>query len=136
MPTIRVAIAGATGYTGEELLRLLLRHPHVQLTCLAASAKRDRPVLASDVFPRLTPPRGLTVEALDLAALTGRSDAVFLALPHGTAMTIAPALLAARKRVIDLSGDFRLNDPALYPQWYHLPHAHPGCLRMPAWCTA
>ena len=128
MPTIRVAIAGATGYSGEELIRLLLHHPHVQLTCLAASAKWERPSPASEVFPRFAGQLDLPVESLDPARLIASSDAVFLALPHGTAMTLVPQLLAAGKRVIDLSGDFRLHDPALYPRWYHLTHAHPELL--------
>ena len=128
MSTIRVAIAGATGYTGEELIRLLLQHPHVQLTYLAASAKRERPAPASEVFPRLRRGLDLPVESLDPAKLAAASDVVFLALPHGKAMALAPDLLGIGKRVIDLSGDFRLNDPALYPRWYQFEHAHPELL--------
>jgi len=128
MPTIRVAIAGATGYSGEELIRLLLQHPHVRLTCLAASAKWERPVPVSDVFPRFARQVDLSVEALDLARLTDSSDAVFLALPHGTSMELVPPLLKAGKRVIDLGGDFRLKDPALYPRWYTFAHTHPELL--------
>ena len=128
MPTVRVAIVGATGYTGEELLRALLGHPHAQLTYLAASAKWERPTPASEVFPRFARQLTLAIEALDLSRLTATSDVVFLALPHGAAMSIVPDLLKAGKRVIDLSGDFRLSDPALYPTWYHLTHAHPELL--------
>ncbi len=128
MPTIRVAIAGATGYTGEELIRLLLHHPHVELTYLAASAKWERPTATSDVFPRFARQLDLPVESLDPARLVAASDAVFLALPHGAAMTLVPALLKAGKRVLDLSGDFRLHDPALYPRWYSFDHAHPELL--------
>ena len=128
MPTIRVAIAGATGYAGEELIRRLLHHPHVQLTCLAASAKRAHPIPASEVFRRLPRRLDLSVESLDPARLAAASDVVFLALPHGTAMTLAPDLLKAGKRVVDLSGDFRLKDPADYPTWYQFAHAHPELL--------
>ena len=128
MSTIRVAIAGATGYAGQELIRLLLQHPFVQLTHLAASAKWERPALVSDVFPRFARQLDLSIEALDPARLSAASDAVFLALPHGTAMTLVPDLLKAGKRVIDLSGDFRLKDPSLYPRWYAFPHAHPELL--------
>ena len=128
MQKVRVAIAGATGYTGEELIRLLLHHPHVQLTHLAASAKWERPVSVSVVYPRFARSLDLPVEALDLKRLSGACDAVFLALPHGTAMDAAPALLDAGKRVIDLSGDFRLQDAALYDRWYTFRHSHPQLL--------
>ena len=128
MSTIRVAIAGATGYAGEELLRLLLKHPHVTLTSLAASAKWERPSPVSDVFPRFARQLDLPIESLDPARLSKAADAVFLALPHGTAMGVVPELLAAGKRIVDLSGDFRLNDPALYPRWYQFTHSHPALL--------
>ncbi len=128
MPTQRIAIAGATGYAGEELIRLLLHHPHAQLTYLAASAKWDRPSPVSDVYPRFARQLDLPIEALDPARLAKAADVVFLALPHGTAMELAPALLEAGKRVIDLSGDFRLKDPALYPRWYNVTHPHPEWL--------
>jgi len=127
MPTIRVAIAGATGYAGEELIRLLLHHPHVQLSYLAASAKWERPVPAADVFPRVAGRLSLPIEALDPARLA-QSDLVFLALPHGSAMNLAPKLLEAGRRVVDLSGDFRLKDPSLYTTWYEAPHAAPSWL--------
>lgn len=128
MSTIRVAIAGATGYAGEELIRLLLAHPYVQLTYLAASAKWDRPTPASDVFPRFARQLDLPIESLDPSRLIRDCDAAFLALPHGTAMDLAPTLLAAGKRVVDLSGDFRLRDPAAYPRWYKFQHPHPELL--------
>ena len=128
MSPIRVAIAGATGYAGEELIRLLLHHPQVQLTYLAASAKWERPTPASEVFRWLSRRLDLAVESLDPAHLAAASDVVFLALPHGTAMRLVPDLLAAGKRIVDLSGDFRLNDPTLYPRWYRFQHAHPELL--------
>ena len=129
MPTIRVAIAGATGCTGEELLRILLRHPNIQLTYLAASAKWDRPTPVSEIYPRFAGQIDLPLEAFDVSRCMSVADAVFLALPHGTAMEAAPALLAAGKRVIDLSGDFRLQNPALYPEWYQFSHSHPEWLK-------
>jgi N-acetyl-gamma-glutamyl-phosphate reductase len=123
MASLRVAVAGATGYSGEELIRLLLQHPHVQLTYLAGSAKRERPTPAAELFPRFAGRLTLAVESLDPDRLIASSDAVFLALPHGASMGLTPRLLAAGKRVIDLSGDFRLKDPALYPQWYRIDHS-------------
>ncbi len=131
MSTVRVAIAGATGYAGEELIRLLLTHPYVQLTYLAASAQRDRPVPVSELYPRFARQLDLPVEPLDPSRLSAACDVAFLALPHGTAMSVAPALLSAGKRVIDLSGDFRLKDPAAYPRWYQFLHAHPELLGGP-----
>ena len=128
MPRLRVAIAGATGYGGEELLRLLCKHPHVQLTYLAASAKWDRPSPVSEVFPRFARQLDLPIEALDPGRLSTAADAVFLALPHGVAKDLLPGLLKAGKRVIDLSGDFRLRDPSLYPRWYAYTHPAPELL--------
>ena len=129
MPSIRVAIVGATGYAGEELIRLLLHHPEVRLTYLAASAKWERPTPVADVFPRFAGRLDLPVESLDLSRVIASSDAVFLALPHGTAMTLVPDLVKVGKRVVDLSGDFRLRDATLYPRWYQFSHPHPDLLR-------
>ena len=125
---MRVGIVGVTGYTGEELLRILGHHPHVQLAYLAASSKWGRPTPVSEVYPRYRGQLDLPVEAFDSSQCSQRCDAVFLALPHGTAMEAVPSLLAAGKKVIDLSGDFRLHDPAAYPAWYKFSHTHPKLL--------
>ena len=124
MSIIRVALAGATGYAGEELIRLLLQHPHVQLTYLAASAKWERPVPIAELYPRFARQIDLPLESLDPQRLAASADVVFLALPHGLSMDLVPSLLKAGRRVIDLGGDFRLHDPALYPHWYKLEHSH------------
>lgn len=128
MSTLRVAIAGATGYAGEELIRLLLQHPNVQITHLAASAKWDRPSPVAEVFPRFARQLDLPIESLNPARLIEQAECVFLALPHGRSQDLAPALVQAGKRVIDLSGDFRLKDASLYPRWYQFQHAHPEWL--------
>jgi len=128
MSAQRVAIVGATGYAGEELIRLLLQHPHAQLTYLAASAKWERPAPVGDVYPRFARQLDLPIEPLDPARLTRVCDVAFLALPHGAAMELVPSLLAAGTRVIDLSGDFRLRDPSAYPRWYQFQHTHPELL--------
>jgi N-acetyl-gamma-glutamyl-phosphate reductase len=132
MSAIRVAIVGATGYSGEELIRLLISHPYIQLSYLAASAKRERATPVAELFPRFAGRLNLSVESLDSDRLIAGSDAVFLALPHGASMALAPTLLAAGKRVVDLSGDFRLTDASLYPQWYRLDHAAPSLLNDPS----
>lgn len=127
---IRVAILGATGYSGEELIALLLRHPQVRLTALGSSGtKQEGPVPLATLYPRFAGQLDLTCGRLDVDAVIAQSDAVFLALPHGKAITLAPSLLAAKKLVIDLSGDFRLRNAALYPQWYGYTHAQPALLQ-------
>lgn len=132
MPTIRVAIAGATGYSGEELIRLLSPHPHVQLTHLAASAKWEQPVPVSVVYPRFAH-LNLSIEFFEASRFADSCDVAFLALPHGKAMEAMNFLLhapgAAKRKVIDLSGDFRLRDEALYPQWYKFPHTEVKLLK-------
>jgi N-acetyl-gamma-glutamyl-phosphate reductase len=107
-------VAGATGYAGQELLRLLARHPSVDLTIAtasqASSAPRKLPALAR-VFDG-------DIRPLDIGAIIGRAEAVFLALPESAAAEIAPALLEAGLRVIDLSGAFRLRHEAARARWY------------------
>jgi N-acetyl-gamma-glutamyl-phosphate reductase len=126
MPPIRVAIFGASGYSGAELLRYLLRHPGVKVVALSAESSAGKPV--AELYPAL---RGLDLpilEKTDPASLKGKADVVFLALPHTESMKVAPALVAAGVKVIDLSGDFRLRDAALYPEWYKVEHLAPGHL--------
>jgi N-acetyl-gamma-glutamyl-phosphate reductase len=111
---LRVGIAGATGYAGQELVRLLARHPATTLTMAtgsqATSTPRRLPALSriwdGDVLP------------LDVPALTAAADTIFLALPEAASAELAPQLLAAGARVIDLSGAFRLRDEATRRQWY------------------
>ena len=110
----RVAIAGATGYAGQELLRILARHPAVRLTAAtsstAASAARRLPALGRIWDGALTP--------LDPAVLAREADVVFLALPDTAAAALAPALVEQGVRVIDLSGAFRLQDAGERGRWY------------------
>src|SRR5438093_11404924 len=122
----RVAIAGATGYTGQELLRILARHPAVSITFAMSSgasggAARKLPALAhvwnGDIAP---------FSAVTLAA---EADVVFLALPDQAAAEVAPALVDAGVRVVDLSGAFRLRDEALRAKWYPETKALPGGAR-------
>jgi N-acetyl-gamma-glutamyl-phosphate reductase len=110
---VRVGVAGATGYTGVELLRLLARHPGARL-----SAAMGGPGAPPRTVPSLKRVWDATVEGLDLDALTARADAVFLALPDHAAADVAPQLVARGKRVFDLSGAFRLRDASLRKRWY------------------
>jgi N-acetyl-gamma-glutamyl-phosphate reductase len=111
---IRAGLAGATGYAGQELVRLLARHPRLRLTVAtasqAASAPRPLPALARIWDGEVRP--------LDVPALARDCDVVFLALPEAASAEIAPRLLAAGARVVDLSGAFRLRDAAARAKWY------------------
>jgi N-acetyl-gamma-glutamyl-phosphate reductase len=117
---IRVAIIGATGYAGAELVRILARHPAVELVGLAGRGRNAEPV--ETVHPHLA------TTGLALDEVVPEADAVFLALPHGAAVERVPALIESGATVIDLGPDFRLNDPADYPRWYHFEHARPDLL--------
>ena len=111
---IRVGIIGATGYVGAELIRLLTRHPHVEIVGLQGRDRDGEPIGATHAHLSGT---GLAVDA----ALPP-VDAVFLALPHGTAAGLVPALAAAGTAIIDLGPDFRLRVAADYPRWYGFDH--------------
>jgi len=117
---VRVGVLGATGYTGMELLRLLARHPAIEVTFLSSEQYRDRPV--SEVHPFLAGILDGTLRAPDPAAVADAADIVFLAVPHGTAAPIASELLRRGRRVIDLSADFRFRDASVFARWYG---AHP-----------
>jgi N-acetyl-gamma-glutamyl-phosphate reductase len=123
---IRVGVVGATGYTGVELLRLLLGHPQAELVAVTSRAEAGRPV--AEVFPSLRGHTDLRYSAPDVAALQG-CQAVFFATPNGTAMHQVPALLDAGVKIVDLSADFRIRDTAIWRQWYGLEHACPGLLQ-------
>jgi N-acetyl-gamma-glutamyl-phosphate reductase len=122
---IRVGVVGGTGYTGVELLRLLLRHPGV--TLVAITSRAEAGVRVADLFPNLRGRTELAFSVPDPAALTA-CDLVYFATPNGTAMAMARALLGAGVRIIDLAADFRLRDPALWERWYGMPHAAPELL--------
>lgn len=111
-----VAIVGASGYTGVELARILCNHPHVKLT--AATSRQYEGKTLGQVFPSLRDKVELVCENLSPEELATRADVFFTAVPHKTAMEIVPQLLAAGKKVIDLSADFRIRDVSVYEQWY------------------
>ncbi|MBC7545522.1 MAG: N-acetyl-gamma-glutamyl-phosphate reductase [Candidatus Sericytochromatia bacterium] len=115
----RVAIIGATGYSGIELVRLLQSHPQVQLTYLSSESYTGQAI--SEVYPHLAGRIGHALDGLDPAAVAARADVVFLGLPAGKSSELVPAFLAAGLRVIDMGGDFRLVDGAVHEQWYKKP---------------
>lgn len=123
---IKVGIVGGTGYTGAELLRILSQHPQVQVTLLTSRQEAGR--RADSLYPSLRGHTDLSYSAPDVAALKA-CDAVFFATPHGTAMQMAPELVAAGVKVVDLSADFRLQDAGQFKRWYKLDHSAPDLLR-------
>jgi N-acetyl-gamma-glutamyl-phosphate reductase len=122
--TVRVAVAGATGYAGLELLRLLGRHRHARVTRLMSSGrdgKKEFPI--EDSHPSLRGKFSVPCQPLSVEALQSEVDVVFLATPHQTALEIAPKLLKRKLRIIDLSAAFRLTNVAAYPRWYGFEHS-------------
>jgi N-acetyl-gamma-glutamyl-phosphate reductase len=122
----RIGVLGASGYTGAELLRLLIRHPHVEIALLTADRRAGQDM--ADVFPQFAPyglPKLVSVEGIDWP--TAGLDLVFCALPHATTQKVINELLAKapKTRVVDLSADFRLADPTAYARWYGHEHHAP-----------
>jgi N-acetyl-gamma-glutamyl-phosphate reductase len=121
----KIGVLGASGYTGSELVRMLLRHPRAEIALL--TAERSAGKAMRDVFPQFSPydlPTLVAIEGLDWAALN--LDLVFCALPHATTQKVLKELLtkALNTKVVDLSADFRLADTAAYAKWYgHEHHA-------------
>jgi N-acetyl-gamma-glutamyl-phosphate reductase len=118
---MRVAVLGASGYSGLELLRILLRHPQAELVAVTSEQRAGMPV--GEAFPSLRSLLDLRFEAASPDALAGRVDVVFTALPHATSGPAVSALRKAGLAVIDLSADFRLRDADAYLRWYG---AHPA----------
>jgi N-acetyl-gamma-glutamyl-phosphate reductase len=121
---VRVAVAGATGYAGRELLTLLARHPHVRVTRLMSSGRDGKPALVvGKSHPTLRGRFAIPIEPLHLGEFdSAQVDLVFLCTPHEVSLEAVPQLLARGLRVIDLSGAFRLQDATAYPRWYGFEH--------------
>ncbi len=121
-----VAIFGASGYAGAELLRLLSSHPNFEV--VAATASSHEGMAVADVHPSL----GAAYPGLRMAptepGVADGADVVFCALPHGASQQLVPKLLENAGHVVDLAADFRLKDPGLYPLWYHEDHSCPELL--------
>ncbi len=123
MQQVRVAIVGASGYAGAELVRLLAGHPQVEIAALYARNREDTPL--ADEFPHLAP---LGLRLVDGTPAPGEVDVAFLALPHGASAEIAVGLAAGGTTVIDIGSDLRLRDPKAYPEWYGFEHPTPNAL--------
>jgi N-acetyl-gamma-glutamyl-phosphate reductase len=126
MATIRVAVAGASGYMGAELLRLLCVHPHITLT--GVTSDRLAGEALTKAYPHLRGLSELRFHDLDAEWLASVADVVFLALPHMESQKAVPILRARGRRAIDLSADYRLRDPNDYVTWYKAPHIDPAGL--------
>ena len=123
---VRIGIIGARGFAGGELLRLCLQHPGFEITYVTSESQAGAQVW--EAFPGLTGATDLRFAAYDTAAAVSSADAFFFALPDGEAMLQVGALLAHGKRIVDVSGDFRVSDPAVYRVWYGREHATPELL--------
>ncbi len=123
---LKVAIVGASGYTGLELIRILLCHPEVTVTCMTSEQSAGKCI--SDVFPTLRGRCDIVLENLEPVRVAEKADIIFTALPHKAAMEVVPTFLKLGKRIIDLSADYRLYDPAVYGEWYE-PHLNPANLK-------
>jgi N-acetyl-gamma-glutamyl-phosphate reductase len=123
---VTVGIIGARGFTGGELLRLCLQHPDFRVSYVTSESQAGQPVAGA--FPTLAVATSLAFESLEIGAACRAAEAFFLALPDGEAMKIAPALLEAGKRVVDVSGDYRVRDRATYEAWYQREHCSPQLL--------
>jgi len=121
----KVAVVGASGYTGVELLRLLVHHPQADIVSVTSRQYQGQPI--SCAFPSLGGFCDLICEQLDVTAIAQRAKIIFTALPHQQAMAVIPDFLKAGCRVVDLSADYRLRDAQVYQAWYQ-PHTSPELL--------
>lgn len=123
---LKAAIIGASGYTGFELMRLSVQHPHMELTAVSSEKFAGKKV--GEVFPSLHDKIKVDFKSLSEKEGVSEADFVFVALPHKEAMSVVPQLIKQGKKVIDLSADFRFNDPAIYEKWYQK-HTAPELLQ-------
>ena len=124
---LNVAIVGSSGYTGGELMRILLGHPNVTVSAITSERSAGQPITV--LFPHLAGLTKLVCESLDPAVIAKKASFVFLALPHVTAQDAANKFRALGTKVVDLSADYRLADPAVYEQWYEHRHQYPELLK-------
>ncbi len=123
---IRAGIIGVSGYSGGLVLELLLKHNQVRVNYISAHTTQG-PI--ADIWPRLRNTTHLQCEKVNLKKAISNCDVVFLAVPHTQSIQITPQLLKAKKRVIDLSADYRLKDPKDYEKWYDIKHKDAGNLK-------
>ena len=117
---VNVGIVGVTGYTGQELVRILIKHPKVKISGLFSRSSYGKS--ARELFPEFASSLSLVCEKPDLKNISGKCDLVFLALPHTFSMELVPGLVKAGIKVIDLSADYRLKDIKIYTKFYAVKH--------------
>ncbi len=122
---LKVAVVGASGYTGVELLRILSGHPEVAVTCVTSERSAGKTV--GEIFPSVRDRYTQVLEKLEPMQVCEKADFIFTALPHQAAMLVVPSFLEMGKKVVDLSADYRFHDPALYEAWYQT-HMNPDLL--------
>ncbi len=123
---IKAGIIGGSGYTGEILAGLLLRHPDVKLAWVTSESHKNEKL--SDVYPHLNGITDLVFQSPDIDKLAQGTDVVFLALPNGMAMNLVPKILDAGAKVIDLSADYRFKDAKTFKEWYKIEHSSKNLL--------
>jgi len=128
MKKFKVGVVGATGYTGEELVRILSAHPYAELTYV--SGKEDRDVRIQTIFPYLKNRLDLECKAFQPEEAARKCDLLFLSLPHTVSMQFAPYFLKVNKKVIDISADYRLKDAKIYEKFYKVQHKDAVNLRL------
>ncbi len=128
---VRVAIVGATGYTGLELLRLASGHPEIEVTCV--TSRKEAGKRLSEYWGFAPYPQDLEISPPEPDEIAEKAEVAFLCVPHGKAQEMAAALLSRGLQVIDLSADFRIPDPELYERWYETPHRYPELLKEAAY---
>jgi N-acetyl-gamma-glutamyl-phosphate/LysW-gamma-L-alpha-aminoadipyl-6-phosphate reductase len=124
--TVRVAVIGGSGYTGGELLRILITHPEVEVTAVTSREYVGKPI--SQVHPNLRGFYSMNFVELNLNRVGDKAEAVFVSVPHGVSVNYTPKLLEMGLQVIDLSADYRLKAPHLYKEWYGFEHPQPDML--------
>ncbi len=124
---LNIAIVGSSGYTGGELMRLLLNHTRVAVTTITSEKSAGKPI--TSIFPHLAALTSLVCEPLDPDTIAKKSDFVFLALPHVTSQEAAFRFHKLGKKVVDLSADYRFSDPSVYATWYEHTHQYPELLK-------
>ncbi len=123
---IRVAVVGATGYTGQELVRILSGHPLCELVAL--TSRKEAGKVYSRVYPRFLGIADIKITGHNVGRVCRDAEVVFLALPHSESQAAAAEVIRRKRMAIDLSADFRLRDVAVYRQWYGK-HRHPALIR-------
>jgi N-acetyl-gamma-glutamyl-phosphate reductase len=124
---LKVAICGGSGYTGGELLRILSQHPKVKVTAVTSEKSAGKKV--TELFPSLHTYALTEFEPLVQAKIIKKADLFFLALPHAASQSTVDYFFQNGKKVVDLSADYRLNDPLIYEEWYKVPHNYKKALK-------